>query len=50
MGFDVRVLWGSSAARLALFLEILKRRGDVRGGAIVERHPGDVCWVPMMGV
>jgi len=50
VGFDVRVLWGSSAARLALFLEILKRRGDVRGGAIVERHPGDVCWVPMMGV
>lgn len=31
----------------ALFPEILEQRGDVGGREIVERHPGEVCLVPL---
>jgi len=31
----------------ALFAEILEQRGDVGGREIVERHPGEVCLVPL---
>ena len=31
----------------ALFREILEQRGDVGGREIVERHPDEVCLVPL---
>lgn len=31
----------------ALFAEILEQRGDVGGRQIVERHPAEVCLVPL---
>ena len=48
----VRPLTGARPANpvllsAALFSEIFEQRGDVGGREIVERHPGEVCLVPL---